>query len=159
MKLTYDFSEIENFLGELTEIDTWEAEMTKTVKELAKILRSDIRKWTPVKSGELQSGWKARYKVEQTETGWSVTLENKVPYARWVNYGHRAKNSKDGDLLTVKNRTVKLETRWGQTDTPYYVFGHFFVEKGVLDSEQKTEAVLKKHVEKCWKECLKAYGK
>ena len=156
MKLKWDLDELWNFRDKLT-VATFEKHMKNMTRELAYILLQMIKKHTPVKTGKLQSGWdnteNLSYTIIQTKTGFKVELVNKVDYATYVNYGHRSKNQYGGPY-TVTKRTVALDDRWGQTATEYYVYGHFFLEKGVLDSEQKMEHVLNKHLNRWWKECF-----
>ncbi len=160
MKIEWDLSELTEFVERVSDVSIFEQHMTNATRELAYILRDMVKKHTPVKTGKLKSGWdgsgNTNYKVIQTKTGFKVELVNEVDYARYVNYGHRSHNqfNKGGKPYTVTRRSVPLDGRWGQTATEYYVYGHFFVEKGVLDSEQKLDHVINKHLKRWWKECL-----
>lgn len=155
MKLKWDTDEWDTFIYNLSEHHKLTSEMHYCAEDLAKILRGLLKHNTPVVTGTLRRGWDTGYKITKVKGGWMVELENKVDYARWVNYGHKSKNQFGGPYV-VKHRTVPLEGRWGQTATEYYVYGHFFVEKSILTLEEhkQVEKIIFDHLRQWWSEVL-----
>lgn len=136
MKLKFNFGEIKGFTNRLGDSNKLSRHFKAMVREMAKVMREMLKMNTPVKTGRLRSGWDAgqRYTVRQNKQGFSVTLYNRVPYARYVNDGHYSYNQYNvgGDPYTVKHRTVKY-TRGNSSAT--FVYGHFFIEKAVVEME------------------------
>ena len=135
MKLEWDFSEWVEFADRLNNIEKFESYLIDASKELAEVLRKMLITNTPVKTGKLVSGWKSNYTVKKVAEGYEITLQNKTPYAYYVNYGHYSYNQYGGAYV-VKNRTVPY-TQGNNDDT--FVFGRFFVEESVLLLENSTK--------------------
>lgn len=162
MKLEVDVSEVTKFFQNVASEQQFDAAMLIAVKQIGDELKKMLVRNTPVETGKLQAGWMtSKYKIRKEKDGYSVTLTNEVDYARSVNYGHYSHNqyNKGGKPYLVKNR-VKVQERNTKHDNlkidePYYVFGHFFVEKSLLQLENSKviERVLKKELNKWFKRC------
>ena len=155
MKIEWETEELEEFTANLAKFATFEAEMERAARELAKILRDAIKRHTPTKTFTLYNGWRGHYTITKKEDGVLVEFTNNVPYAWAVNYGHYAKNQFGGPYQ-VRHRTVALDGRWGQTESEMRVYGHFFVEKGVLDIEESSEVerIVMNAIHRWWRKCL-----
>ena len=158
MKLEVDVSKITNFFQNLGNEEVFDEAMISAVRKIGKELKEMLVTNTPYKTGKLQKGWKtSQYKIRDEGDGYSVTLTNKVDYARFVNYGHYSRNqfnptSSGKPPYVVKNRTVPY-TQGNNEAT--FVFGHFFVEKSMLQLENSKviESILKKELDKWFKRC------
>jgi hypothetical protein len=156
MKLKWDFHELYDFGKRVGNVSKFEDTCKKLTQELAKVLHSMLLNDTPVKTGELRSGWtdgeNYKYTVKKVSNGFEVELKNKVPYALSVNDGHYSYNQYGGAYV-VKNRTVPYTQ--GNSDATF-VFGHFFVEKSILKLENSNtlEKVLYKELEKWFRWCV-----
>lgn len=157
IEVVWDFSDVNRFKNNLAAGEIFEKQMERTAKELAKKLKQMIKQFTPVKTGKLKRGWNGNYKITKQKDGFLVEFTNNVEYARWVNYGHRSFNqyNKGGSPYIVKHRTVMLNSRWGQTASPYYVYGWFFLETGVLlTEEQQANRIIANGLRRFWRECI-----
>lgn len=159
MKIIWDISEIERFADRLSDLSIFNKHMKNLSKELGGILRDMLLRYTPVKTGNLRSGWNGAYIITQTQDGFDVELTNDVEYATYVNDGHYSRNqlnptSSGKPPYVVKNRTSKVYSVSGAKRGKTYVYGHFFVEKSVVETNAKLEYTLNKHLERWWKECL-----
>ena len=156
MKLNFDFSEWKEFGNRLAEIEKFDAMCQEAVRQLAKELHTMLVVETPVKTGRLRMGWQNgynyAYKIKKTKTGYEIELINKVNYALSVNDGHYSHNQHGGPY-EVKNRTVPYTQ--GKSDSTF-VFGHFFVEKSILqmDNGDVVNAIIYKEVEKWFRWCV-----
>ena len=114
MKLEWDFTELFDFGDRLTETAKFQDACKKFTKVLAKALHEMLINQTPVKTGELVSGWydggNYAYQVVDLGRCYEVTLHNKVKYASAVNDGHYSYNqfNKGGQPYVVKHRTPKI---------------------------------------------------
>ena len=155
MDIKWDMDGFEDFASKLTSFVSFESEMEAAVMELAEILRKAIQNFTPTDTYRLRNGWVGKYTMTKTSNGILVSFINDVPYGWAVNYGHYAKNQFGGPYQ-IKHRTVALDGRWGQTKSDMRVYGHFFLEKGVLATEENSqvENIIKNHLVKWWKECF-----
>ncbi|WP_240421654.1 HK97 gp10 family phage protein [Paenibacillus periandrae] len=70
--------------------DKWVEFTTKTGKEVRFFARAHGKQ-----GGTLRRGWTVG-QVERTAGGYQVEIINPVPYAMYVEYGHRARNAKNG---------------------------------------------------------------
>ena len=167
MKVKFDFKQLEQFNDRLQDSAELHKHYKMICRELADELKKVIKANTPYKDGELQTGWdtqnhKASYTVRKNKNGYSVTLYNNVPYANAVNYGHYSHNqfNKGQEPYIVYNR-VKVPTR-SELDTQNinpdrFVFGHFFVEKSILQLENYPtvlEKIAEKELLKWWRWCV-----
>lgn len=143
MKIKWEFDELWEFRDRVENFSRFEEFMKQAVKELAKVLHDMLFQYTPVKTGNLCASWggstNMAYIVEETATGFKITLTNGAvnekgeKYGVWVNDGHRSFNQYGG---------------------PYgFVKGQFFVEKSVIATEDKAEAILYKELTKWWSWC------
>lgn len=157
MKLKWNFDEWYDFGDRLGTITKFDAITKQATRELAKVLHECLFENTPVKTGNLCAGWGGgenyTYTVKKVKNGFEVTLKNEVPYAVCVNNGHYSYNQYNvgGDPYVVKNRTVPYTQ--GKNE-PTFVFGRFFVENSILDTEEQLEAVVFKELEKWFRWCV-----
>lgn len=143
MKVRYEFDELWKLRDKLENFDKFNEFMKPAAQELAKVLHDMLFQYTPVRTGNLCASWggvkNMAYEVKQYKYGFKVTLTNNAvnekgeKYGVWVNDGHRSFNQYGG---------------------PYgFVKGQFFVEKSIIATEDKLEAVLFKELEKWWSWC------
>lgn len=158
MKFEWDFSEFEEFANRLNEMDRFEKFAERALKEISKALLRLMKLHTPVESYELINGWDdaSQIVVTKTKSGYKVLLMNKTPYARWVNDGHKAYNQYGGPYEIHNRVKIKSPYKWQEGDETWYVFGHFFVERGIdqLKSSKKIEDLICVQLQKWWSECL-----
>ena len=89
------------------------------------------------------------------ENGFEVLLVNKTEYALYVNDGHKAYNQYGG-AYPIKHRVqVRTPHQWQTGDATWYVFGHFFVERGILrlTETKRIEEIIMRELQKWWEEC------
>jgi hypothetical protein len=157
-KVKFEFKELDNFSKRLKESDELRKHFKTITREVASVLKEFMKSNTPVKTGTLRAGWdtqggKMSYTVRATKDGYSVTLYNRVPYAGAVNYGHYSYNQFGGPY-EVKNRTVPYYD--GNSDDTF-VYGHFFVEKGMLQLENNPsiiDDIIEDELGKWWGWCV-----
>lgn len=160
MRLKWDFHELFDFGDKLADLTTFESACKKAVTQIAKELHEMLYQKTPVKTGQLAAGWGGSenygYVIKELKTCYKVELINQVPYALSVNDGHYSHNqfNKGGQPYIVKHRTVPY-TQGNNDDT--FVFGHFFVEKSILELENSTvlTELLQNELYKWFRGCLK----
>lgn len=152
MKVKFNFEQVNDFAERVGNEAAQRKHYTRICKELMDELRQMIIDETPVRMGELggtlREGWKtkngkASYLIRKNSKGYSVTIYNRVPYAYYVNYGHYSYNQVNvgsGNPYVVKNRTVLY---YDGNEDATFVYGHFFVEKAVLEMENN-DAVMQK---------------
>ena len=153
MKLEWDFSEFTEFSKKLSNTITLEKAMEDATKRLAKALLRWIKEFTPIDSYELINGWDGNnFAVRRTETGFEVLIVNKTPYASAVNDGHKAYNQYGGPYPIKKRIQVRSPHQWQEGDPTFYVFGHFFVERGILrlNSTSEIEQIIFNELQKWW---------
>lgn len=154
MKLQWDFSELIKFADNLTEFQKLEKAMQAATKRLAEELLRQMKELTPVEEGTLISGWNGNnFVVTKKDGGFEVLIVNKTPYALAVNDGHRVRNRKDGEYYQVKRRVkVPSAYKWQDPVSNWYVFGHFFVERGILKLTETTkiEQIIMNELKKWW---------
>ena len=154
MKIKWDFSELTEFADNLSNISKFEREMQFAVKELASVLLKTIKTLTPVgDTYQLVNGWNGNdFAVRQVEGGFEVLLVNTDSKALWVNDGHRAFNQFGGPYPIKRRIKVSSPYQWQKGSTTYYVFGHFFVERGILQltNTQQVEQIIMKKMQKWW---------
>ena len=125
MNIAWDFSELFEFADNLVSNNLDET-FKRITREISKQLLQRIKGFTPKgETGELIRGWDNNaFLVKEVDNGFEVEIVNETEYARWVNDGHRVKNSKDGDYLQVYNRRkVITPYEWQDPVNNYYVFG------------------------------------
>lgn len=155
MKFEWDFSEFTEFANNLSNLVTFEEAMKRATSEISKALLKRIRSLTPIEDGQLISGWNGNnFLVTETKDGYEVLLVNTTDYAPYVNDGHMAYNQYGGPYPINPDNRVKVTTPypWQQGDATYYVFGHFFVERGILQlcNTTEIEQIIMKELQKWW---------
>lgn len=159
MRLKWDFHKLYDFGDRIADIEKFEDVCKKITVKLAKELQEMLFNKTPVKTGQLAAGWGGSenysYTIKERKNGYEIQLVNRVPYALYVNDGHYSYNqyNKGGSPYIVKNRTVPYYQ--GNSDATF-VFGHFFVEKSILELENsdKLNTILYKELEKWFRWCV-----
>jgi hypothetical protein len=157
MKLEWDFSEFEEFANKLSNVSNFENHIQNATKRLAKALLGWMKSFTPVDTYELIRGWDGNdFAVQRVKNGFEVLIVNKCEYASAVNDGHKAYNQYGGPYPIKKRIQVRNSHPWQKGDPTYYVFGHFFVERGILRlcSTSEIEQILMQELEKWWEGCF-----
>lgn len=158
MKFEWDLHELTDFAQRLEDTARFEKDMADATKRLAKALLKWMKEYTPVDEYELVNGWNGNhFAVTKRNNGFEVLIVNKTPYALYVNDGHRVRNRKDGPYYPVKRRIqVRSPHQWQDPVSEWYVFGHFFVERGIvrLTSTKEIEQILMSELQKWWEGCL-----
>lgn len=162
MRLKWDFDEVFDFGERLINVKKYNQLCEAVTVKLAKELQDMLFKKTPVKTGQLAAGWGGAenyaYKIIKQKTGYKIELINGVPYALSVNDGHYSHNQYNvgGQPYVVKHRTPKIYTVADANTNDTFVFGHFFVEKSIVELEDgnQLEAVLYKELEKWFRWCI-----
>ena len=152
-----DMSAIERFQYALANDEQLENLMIKITHYCAKKLLDYLQIKTPVVTGQLRSGWGGENlacKVHPVAGGYVVKFTNAVEYAKWVNDGHLVRNRADSPYFKVVHRTVEY---YDGTMSPYYVYGHFFVEKSIFeltDGNFELDAIANRFLDQWWDWCL-----
>ena len=152
MKCKWDFSEFYEFADKLEKADLTNT-FTRIAKELSKALLKHMKNFTPVDEYELMNGWNGnQFAVKQTEKGYEVLIVNKTPYALAVNDGHKSYNQYGGAYKIKRRIQVRSPHKWQKGSKEWYVFGHFFVERGILQmtNTQEMEAIILRELTKWW---------
>ena len=166
MKVEWDFSELYEFADNLNDLSKFEREIKFAAKEISAVLLKMMKEFTPVdKSWQLINGWNGNsFLVKQVKGGFEVEIVNTTEYARAVNDGHKAYNQYGGAYkikeFNPKGAWGKPEGRikvtkaysWQKGNPTYYVFGHFFVERGILklSTTKQVEDIIMKKLQKWW---------
>ena len=170
MKIEWDFKELTAFADKLTKTSTLDRQLRFATKELAAALLRHIKTFTPIgETYQLVNGWNGNdFAVKKVANGFEVLLVNTDEKALWVNDGHRAFNQyggpykihdevKVGPFGKLQGR-IKVTTpyKWQKGNKQYYVFGHFFVERGILEmsNADKIEQIIMKKLQKWWEGCF-----
>ena len=154
MKVSWDFDEFYDFVEKLENLGNFNKEMEQAAKRLSKELLKWMKAFTPVDDYELVNGWDGnQFAVTKKEDGFEVLIVNKTPYATAVNDGHKAYNQYGGPYKIKRRIQVRSPHQWQKGDTTYYVFGHFFVERGILRlTETKLiEQIIMEQLQNWWK--------
>lgn len=156
MKLEWDFSELYKFADNLNDMSDFDAVAKRIAKDISKALLKRIKGFTPVDEYDLINGWdKVKFIVTENNGGYEVLMVNPVEYALYVNDGHRSFNQYNvgGSPYEVHNRIqVRQPHQWQLGDGTHWVFGHFFVERGIvqLKSTAEIESIIMREIEKWW---------
>lgn len=153
MKPIWDFHEWTDFANNLKKGSLLEAHIKQASKDISKVLLKWIKTYTPVESSELIQGWDGNnFLVTKNGTGFEVLLVNRTPYALYVNDGHRSYNQCGGPYKIKKRVKVKSPHQWQDGDPTWYVFGHFFVERGILQlsNTKQIESIIMRELRKWW---------
>lgn len=158
MKIEWDFEELTTFANNLSKISSLERELRFATKELAASLLKHIKNFTPIgNTYQLMNGWNGNnFAVKKVANGFEVLLVNTDKKALWVNDGHKAYNQFGGPYPIKKRIKVTSPHKWQQGDQTYYVFGHFFVERGILEmsNANEIERIIMKKIQKWWEGCF-----
>lgn len=104
----------------------------KVLNKSVNIGLDDVKRNTPVLSGDLRIGWRAS-RIYKSNKGISKTLYNIMDYAEYVNYGHRIVNKAKETLGWVKGKFI-LEKAVG-----------FIDKQMVKEFKSEVERINKKH--------------
>lgn len=158
MRVEWDFSELYRFADRLRNVSNFEKHMKAAAEKIARELCRKMKQLTPVEYGDLIDGWNGnKFLATKVKNGYEVLIINKTPYARYVNDGHRVRNQKDGPYLQVKHRIkVPSPHQWQVDVSEWYVFGHFFVERGILqlNNTKQIESIIFIELKRWWEECV-----
>lgn len=156
MDIKWEFDDFKKFEKSLID-GAFGNEMKGATEEVAKTALNSIKRNTPKVTGKLQSGWNGNDCVaESTSDGFVAEMVNATPYAAHANDGHRVRNRADGVYYKVKHRIkVPVASEYQQNPSEWYVFGHFFVEKGLKSTKEKTKRIVNRRMDKWWKDRFK----
>ena len=137
---------------------TFASSVKFATKEIASVLLKAIKSLTPIgETYQLINGWNGNdFAVRQVNNGFEVLLVNKDPKARWVNDGHRSFNQfnvgTNEPYVVHTRKKVTSPYQWQLGDGTHWVYGHFFVERGILQVENTTqvEEIIMKKLQKWW---------
>ena len=155
MNFKWDLTELKEFAERLKSTEQFDSYLKQAAEKLAKVLLEMMKRHTPIgETRKLITGWQDAIIVEKVKNGCKVTLLNDCSYAKAVNDGHISKNQFGGPY-EVKNRIkVKQAKQWQLDPSKWYVFGHFFVEEGIVDVQDEVEKIIYPYLEKWWGWCV-----
>ena len=160
MKVDWNFDEFYYFTEQLKNMSRFEREMGYAAKEIASALLRSIKSLTPIgDTWQLINGWNGNnLAVRRVGEELEVLLVNTDEKAVWVNDGHRAYNQFGGPYKIHTRVKVTSPHRWQKGNPDLYVFGHFFVERGILQvsNTKVVEQIILKKLHKWWEGCF--YG-
>lgn len=156
IKVEWDFKELTDFADNLKSYGSaFNPHLERAAKEIAKVLLKHMRNLTPKdKTGQLIQGWDGNaFLVKPTADGYEVEIVNTAEYAAWVNNGHKAYNQFGGPYPIRRRVKVTSPHQWQRGNPTYHVFGHFFVERGILQlcNTDQIEKIIHKHLQNWWK--------
>lgn len=160
MRIKWDLDELYDFGEQLKDFSRFEAHAQRIVKDISKELLKHLKNLTPVgETGELIKGWDGNYfAVTKVDDGYEVLLVNTTPYASDVNDGHMSYNQFGGPYKVHDSRRVKVPTpyKWQRGNKTYYVYGHFFVERSIIQlaETKKIEAIILREIQRWWEGCF-----
>ena len=153
MKFEWDFSEFEEFANKLDSLADFDKHMQKATKRIAQALLIRMKDLTPVDEYDLINGWNGnQFAVKAVEDGFEVLIVNKTPYALSVNDGHKVYNQYGGPYPVKRRIQVRSPHKYQENASEWYVFGHFFVERGIvrLKSTKEIENIIMDELQKWW---------
>ena len=156
MKIEWDFTEFTNFANKLQD-NRLDETFKRITKDISKALLKRIKGLTPADSYDLINGWDGnKFLVRDVKNGYEVSLVNTTEYALYVNDGHRAFNQFGGPYPIKHRVKVTSPHQWQKGDATYYVFGHFFVERGMLQlvNTSEIEELVMRELQKWWEGCF-----
>lgn len=157
MKLEWDFRELYTFANNLGNFAQLSDVFERIAKDISKALLKRMKSLTPVDEYDLINGWNGnKFLVKAVSNGFEVEIINKTEYALHVNDGHRAFNQYGGPYPIKRRIQVRKPHQWQKGDPTYYVFGHFFVERGIvqLKNTKEIESIIMRELEKWWEGCI-----
>ena len=154
MKVEWDLTELFDFGNHLRNFGKLEATFERIAKEIAEVLLQYIKGLTPKdETGKLIDGWNGNaFVVNPVAGGYEVEIVNKAEYATHVNDGHKSYNQYGGPYKIHNRIKVVSPYQWQKGSPTYYVFGHFFVERGIeqLTNTKEIEQIIMKELQKWW---------
>lgn len=134
--ITVDNHELDELCRNLAAFDD-EATSTQFFSDLladvANRVLTDLKKRTPVKTGNLKRHWdednpagQLRARVTYKGDGYEITLVNTTEYADWVEKGHRSYNQFGGPY-TVRNSRIRPQGVPEGQGGGDWVYGRFYV--------------------------------
>lgn len=154
MKIEWDVSELIDFANHLSDTSKFDREMRFAAKEIASVLLKAIKTFTPVgDTYQLVNGWNGNdFAIKVVDGGFEVLLVNTDEKALWVNDGHKAYNQFGGPYPIRHRVKVTSAHQWQKGNPSYYVFGHFFVERGILqlNNTKQVEQIIMNKLKKWW---------
>lgn len=160
MKLEWDFKELYDFADNLSNFGRLKPTFERIARDVSKALLKRMKGLTPVDEYDLINGWDGnKFLVTEVADGFEVLIVNKTDYALFVNDGHPSHNqfNKGGSPYEVKHRVqVRTPHKWQKGDGVHWVFGHFFVERGIiqLKATKEIESIIMRELEKWWEGCI-----
>lgn len=157
MKVTWDFSELNDFADRLVDLSKFNQACELATKEIAARLHKMLITNTPVDFGTLQAFWQTgenySYMAKRVSNGFEVTLFNRALYALWVNDGHKQRPGRfipgywEGTHFRYDrnaNGGMRLKKPW--------VKGRFFVEISIVQliGTKQIENIVYKQLQKWW---------
>ena len=165
MKFEWDLSELTQFGNRLENLSAFNESMENATKRLSKALLKWMKEFTPVEEYDLINGWNGnKFLVIKQPDGFEVLIVNKTPYALAVNDGHMVYNQYGGPYKVKEYNPkgvfgrpegriqVRTPYQWQENISEWFVFGHFFVERGILrlkDTKQ-IEQIIMQELKKWW---------
>ena len=155
MKLDWDFKELFDFGDNLKSLGSaFDEHLQRATKDIARVLLEHIKNLTPIdETGKLIEGWNGNaFVVKGVDKGYEVEIVNTTEYAAWVNDGHKAYNQLGGPYPIKRRVKITSPKQWQKGSPTYYVFGHFFVERGILqlNDTDKIEQIIMRELQKWW---------
>lgn len=154
MKVKWDFKELIEFKNNLISSEYKTELFSDITKDISKALLKRMKSLTPYgDTYDLINGWNGNhFAVTERDNGYEVLIVNKDPKAPWVNDGHTAHNQYGGPYPIKRRIQVRSPHKWQEGDPTYYVFGHFFVERGIvqLKNTKEIEQIVMRELQKWW---------
>ena len=90
-----EYDDVTRFQANLERLQGRELDalVRRICNKIAETLVSDVKKNTPVVTGNLRRSWQ-QSAVTKSGAHWAVTVYNTADYAIYVEYGHRTRNHK-----------------------------------------------------------------
>ena len=153
MKVSWDVKELTDFANNLASFTKFETYMKQAAQQIARVLLQHIKGLTPIgETGKLVAGWDGNeFLIKTVKNGFEIDIINNCDYATEVNDGHRSFNQYGGPYKVHNRVKVKSAWKW-QTKGETYVFGHFFVERGILqlNDTNQVEQIIMRELQKWW---------
>lgn len=157
MKFEWDLSELTEFADRLVGSDL-ENTFERITKDIGKALLKRMKSLTPVgDTYDLINGWNGnQFVVTEKNNGYEVLIINRDEKAPWVNDGHRSFNKlnagTDNPYKVHTRKQVRSPYKWQLGDGTHWVYGHFFVERGILQlkNTSEIEAIIMRELQKWW---------
>jgi len=156
MKIEWDFHELTEFGDNLKSFDSaFDPHLKNATKRVAQALLKRIKGYTPALDYDLIDGWNEnKLLVTGTPTGYEVLLINEVPYATWVNDGHKQRPGRfvPGYWVGARRFVYVPNYHEGMVLKKSWVKGKFFVEKGIesLVNVSEIEQIIMQELQKWW---------